>query len=151
SVGAVTRVRILEYLDGLGSCGLSEASVARTAGAISSFCAGGVGQGLLNANPSTHLVFRPGPGDQPPGRSVSDVKAVLTAKKNCSWFPERDHLVIDLLSRYALRPSEIVGLNSDDINAEERVIRVQGVRVLELHEETKGILREYLAQRSLLK
>lgn len=151
SVKGITRDRIVEYLDGLRSCGLKESSVRRIASAIQSFCNWSVTQDLLYEDPSKNINFNTVSSDEPEEDiPVDNLEILVSSKRSHSWFPERDHLVMELLGRYAMRPSEIVRLDCVDVNSSARFIRLGRSRLIEMHEDTVELLNGYLPARSAL-
>ena len=125
------------------------ATVARKVSAVRSFFRYLMKQGLIQADPTEDL---PSPEVQkkaPRTLTVDEADALL-AQPSGSEAPEarRDRAMLELLYATGLRVSEMMALNTDDVNVEAGYVRCTGrgsrERVVPIHPRAVGALDQYL-------
>jgi integrase/recombinase XerD len=101
-------------------------SVARTLSAVRSFHRSLVRDGVAERDP-TASVSRPRvPRGLPRPHSIEEVAAVLDAPDAATPWGLRDRAILEVLYGSGLRISELVGLDVDELDAEEGTVRVLG-------------------------
>ncbi len=121
-------IRIRQFLSHLHARGAQNVSVARRLAAIRSWLQYLTREGRLSDNPA-RLVSSPKrphkipliPRPEQVGYLLDQAAGVAPAA-----FPERDHCALELLYGSGLRVSELTGLNLEDIDFEERTLRIRG-------------------------
>jgi integrase/recombinase XerC len=118
------------WLASLTEDGRSRSTVGRRASAARTFCGWAARTGRLPADPSLRLGspkrdrMLPDVLGQQQARDLLDVAGVSADDDDPVHL--RDHAALELLYGSALRVSELVGLDVDDVDAERRVLRVVG-------------------------
>jgi integrase/recombinase XerC len=118
------------WLAALTADGRSRATVGRRASAVRTFCAWAARTGRLPADPSLRLGsprrdrMLPGVLGQQQARELLDV--ALVSADDDDPVHLRDHAALELLYGSALRVSELVGLDVDDVDTSRRVVQVVG-------------------------
>jgi integrase/recombinase XerC len=83
-------------------------------------------EGIVPGNPA-RLVATPKQDKRlPPVLTVDDVLRLLDAPRNDGEPGLRDRAVIETLYSTGIRASELIGINHDDINRHDRLIRIRG-------------------------
>jgi integrase/recombinase XerD len=117
---------VLAYLEVRRESGAAEASVARMLAAIRMLMRFLVTEGTL-ARDVTALLPAPRLRRLLPGvLSVEEVEALLAACAGEEWRPLRDRALVEVLYATGARVSEAVGLRTDDLEPELRVLRLHG-------------------------
>ena len=111
-------------------------------------------KGKLEHQP-TEAIFNPKQNkDLPQFLTVDEIFALLRAPKEDNILSKRDKAILELLYATGMRVSELVGLNLEDIDLKEGVIRVYGKgrkeRLAFLGEPAKRALEMYLKGRPTL-
>jgi integrase/recombinase XerD len=145
-----TYVRHLESLrDDEGARLLAPSSVARNVVAVRSFHRFCAGEGLVARDPSREVGAPSVPQGIPKALEESEVDALLDAVTGDTPLAQRDRALLELLYGTGARISEVVGLNLDDVDLEDRLVRVFGKgskeRVVPLGRRASDALRTYLA------
>jgi integrase/recombinase XerC len=118
------------WLASLTSDGRSRSTIGRRASAARTFCGWAARTGRLPADPSLRLRspkrdhLLPDVLGAEQARELLDVAMVSADDDDPVHL--RDHAALELLYGSALRVSELVGLDVDDVDAERRVLRVVG-------------------------
>jgi integrase/recombinase XerC len=118
------------WLAALTAGGRSRSTVGRRASAARTFCGWAARTGRIPSDPSLRLGspkrdrLLPGVLGQQQARELLDV--ALVSADDDDPVHLRDHAALELLYGSALRVSELVGLDVDDVDGERRVLRVVG-------------------------
>jgi site-specific recombinase XerD len=141
-------LQYLEYLRKERDNGAS--ALNRQATVLRNFYRAVVAMGHLEPrqNPMAHFPkIKPGPRKLPSTLSRQEVSMLLDQPETGTVLGLRDRAVLTLLYGTGIRASECAGLTEQDMNWEERTIRVQGKggheRTVPLNEEVLHILRQY--------
>jgi len=124
---SIDHIAIRGFLSHLYDKGLSKPSVARALAAVRSLYRWLAQEGVVEQNPAK-LVSTPRlPRKLPRVPTIEEINAVLDAKMpEIASFPERDHLMFELLYGCGIRNSELVGINLDDISLSNEAILIRG-------------------------
>lgn len=144
----ISREDLLNYILSLKSREYKSSTLARKIAAIKSFFRflkeEGKGEDLTEG-----LAFPKTAKPLPKPLSISEVKRLLEQPaKNPSPEGKRDSAMLELLYATGMRVSELVGLNIDDIDLKERVVRCWGKggkeRLVPFHSQAAERLKEYI-------
>lgn len=110
--------------------GLSKATAARRTSAVRAFCSWAREEGIIAVDPSSRLVA-PKRGRTLPlvatSSALEDVLSAAEARASSGDALElRDHALLEILYGSGARVSEVCGLDVDDIDRENRTLRVRG-------------------------
>lgn len=118
------------WLAGQRTRGRSRATLARRSSASRVFTAWAHREGLLASDPGAALATPKGRRALPdvlrPGQAAELLAAVADAAADGDPIALRDQTVLELLYATAIRVSELVGLDVDDVDEERHVVRVLG-------------------------
>lgn len=120
------RAAVLEYLAGRLAGGISVSSLLRQLSCLRRFFAWARREGLVNDDPLATLE-PPRRGRRLPGvLSEDQVQALLGAPDTDTDIGVRDRAILETLYASGLRISELAGLDTDQINERQGLIRVRG-------------------------
>jgi integrase/recombinase XerC len=123
---AVDHLLIRDFLNSLYLDGLGKSSVSRTLSAIRTFFGVMVRTGRVRANPA-RLVSSPRlPKRLPSNLSELEVQDLIETPGDSSLKSLRDRAILELLYASGLRVSELTGLDEEDVDWNERLVRVLG-------------------------
>src|ERR1700685_996323 len=124
---SIDHIAIRGFLSHLYDKGLSKTSVARALAAVRSLYRWLAQEGVVEQNPAK-LVSTPRlPKKLPRVPTIEEKNFVLDGKMpEIASFPERDHLMFELLYGCGIRNSELVGINLDDISLSNEAILIRG-------------------------
>lgn len=150
SLDRVTRLTVRKYLAQLRERPYSRPSIARKLAAIRGFFKFLSREKHLEANPLLLLRTPRKERKLPHYLSETEVDRLLEARGKTSNRP-RDRAILELLYGAGIRVSELAGLNRQDVDLDEGMIRVRGKgkkeRVIPIGDEAARVLRNYLAPR----
>ena len=154
--GSVSKEDIYEYLYFLSrECGNKKSSTARRLASLHGFYDYLVNQvNRLQQNPTTSI--RPPKQDKvlPKYLTAEQSKDLLESTQTQSDFPERDYCMVVLFLNCGMRLSELVGMNLEDIDFEQRQIRLFGKghkeRMVYLNDACIEALQLYLKKRNAM-
>ena len=154
--GSVSKEDIYEYLYFLSrECGNKKSSTARRLASLHGFYDYLVNQvNRLQQNPTTSI--RPPKQDKvlPKYLTAEQSKDLLESTQTQSDFPERDYCMVVLFLNCGMRLAELVGMNLEDIDFEQRQIRLFGKghkeRMIYLNDACIEALQLYLKKRNAM-
>ena len=154
--GSVSKEDIYEYLYFLSrECGNKKSSTARRLASLHGFYDYLVNQvNRLQQNPTTSI--RPPKQDKvlPKYLTAEQSKDLLETTQTQSDFPERDYCMVVLFLNCGMRLAELVGMNLEDIDFEQRQIRLFGKghkeRMVYLNDACIEALQLYLKKRNAM-
>ncbi|MDO8107337.1 tyrosine recombinase XerC [Isoptericola sp. b441] len=118
------------WLSSMVGAGTSRSTIARRGAAIRSFYAWAVDERLVDHDPATRLVTaqpRPAlPGALAVGPAVRLVEAARDAAGDGDPVTVRDWALVELLYASGMRVGEAAGLDVDDVDLAQRLVRVMG-------------------------
>ncbi len=124
--GGADPVRLRRYSAWLSSQGYAAATVARRLASLRSFFRYLRRNGLVSSDPSASLRNPKQPRRLPRLLSVNDVIRLLDAIPGDTAASVRDRTMLETLYGGGLRVSELVGLNLDDLDFDQELVRVRG-------------------------
>ena len=135
--------------------GLNKITVGRRLSSIRSFFNFLYREGHIKTNPAK-LVSNPRvPKLLPRFLSVDEVFSLIEKPEGIGFLPARDRAILELLYSSGLRVAELAGLNVDDINIKESLIKIKGKgkkeRIVPVGSKAIDALKSYSIERILLK
>ncbi|MDQ7787403.1 MAG: tyrosine recombinase XerC [Thermodesulfovibrionales bacterium] len=135
--------------------GLNKTTVGRRLSSIRSFFKFLYREGFIRSNPAK-LVSNPKMQKLLPRfLSVDDVFSLVEQPEGIGFLPARDRAILELLYSSGLRVSELSGLNTDEVNTKEHLVKVRGKgkkeRIVPVGTKAMDVLKTYLIERFLLK
>ena len=143
------------YLGELHREGQSRSSVARKLSSLRSFARFLRREGWIEDDPVV-LAMAPRRDRKIPAHlSVDEMTKLLEMPDSSSELGRRDRAILELFYASGLRLSELVGLDTEDVNLQSRIVRVQGKggkeRVVPFNTSTQKALRVWYADRVRLR
>lgn len=147
-VTEVAPADVMGFLQRRADTGAAAATLNRTLAAVRHFHRFCVREGLAVQNPAA-LVDGPARGlALPKALSEDEVGKIIEAASGTSPREQRDRAMLELLYGAGLRVSELVGLDIDDVDLDERTIRCVGKgdkeRVVPVGAPAVDAVRQYL-------
>jgi integrase/recombinase XerC len=137
------------------SAGLNRVTVSRRLSSIRSFFKFLYREGYIKANPAKLVPTPRLPKLLPKYLSVDDVFALIEKPQGIGFIPARDHAILELLYSSGLRVSELSGLNTEDLNIRESLVKLRGKgrkeRIVPVGSKAIDAVKSYLIERMLLK
>ncbi|MEW6107548.1 MAG: tyrosine recombinase XerC [Nitrospirota bacterium] len=135
--------------------GLNKTSVGRRLATVRSFLKFMYREGYIKSNPAK-LVSSPKTSKLLPRfLSVDDAFSLVEKPEGIGFIPVRDRAILELLYSSGLRVSEVAGLNNDDINTKEGLVKVRGKgkkeRILPVGSKAIDAIKSYMVEKMLLK
>jgi integrase/recombinase XerC len=143
------------YLAELHREGQSRSSVARKLSSLRSFARFLRREGWIDDDPVV-LAMAPRRDRKIPAHlSVDEMTRLLEMPDGATELGRRDRAILELFYASGLRLSELVGLDTEDVNLQSRIVRVQGKggkeRVVPFNTSTQKALRVWYADRARLR
>jgi integrase/recombinase XerC len=137
------------------NAGHKKTTTGRRLAAVKSFFKFLYREGYIKTN-SAKLVPTPKlPKILPKFLSVDDVFSLVEKPEGIGFLPVRDRAILELLYASGIRVSELSGLNADDINTREGLVKVKGKgkkeRIVPVGRKALEAIKIYLVERILLK
>ena len=148
----IDHVSIRGFLSHLYDKGLSKTSVARSLAAVRSLYRWLAQEGVVEQSPAK-LVATPKLAKKLPRvPTIEEMNSVLDgAMPEIAAWPERDHLLLELLYGCGIRNSELTGINLEDIRTSTEAILIRGKgkkeRFVPFGGSVAAALRAYLPER----
>jgi len=135
--------------------GLNKATAGRRLSSVRSFLNFLCREGYIKSNPAK-LVTTPKTEKRLPNfLSVDDVFSLVEKPDGIGVLPARDRAILEQLYSSGLRVSEIAGLNVDDLNTREGLVKVRGKgrkeRILPIGSKAIDAIKTYAVEKLLLK
>ena len=148
-------IDIRGFIAGQINKGLSKITVSRRLSSVRSFFKYLHREGYITANPAK-LVSNPKiPKMLPRYLSVDDVFSLIERPEGIGFITVRDRAILELLYSSGLRVSELSGLNVDDLNIRESLVKIRGKgkkeRIVPVGSKAIGAVKSYLVERMLRK
>lgn len=137
------------------NAGLKKSTVSRRLATIRSFFKFLHREGYVKANPAKLVPTPRLPKILPRFLSVDDVFSFVEKPEGIGFLPVRDRAILELLYSSGLRVSELSGLNVDDLDIREGLVKVRGKgkkeRIVPVGKKAVEAIRSYMVERILLK
>ncbi len=135
--------------------GLNKTTVSRRLSSVRSFFRFLCREGYMKSNPAK-LVSSPRlPKLLPKFLSVDDAFSLVEKPEGIGFAPVRDRAILELLYSSGLRVGELAGLNVEDINVREALVKARGKgkkeRIVPIGSKAMDAIKTYLVERILLK
>ncbi len=135
--------------------GLNKATAGRRLASVRSFLRFLQREGYVKFNPAK-LVSTPKTQKLlPKFLTVDDVFSLVEKPGNIGFTHARDRAILELLYSSGLRVGEIAGLNVEDVNTKEGLVKVRGKgkkeRILPVGSKAVDAMKSYLVEKILLK
>jgi integrase/recombinase XerC len=135
--------------------GLNKTTVNRRLASIRSFFKFLHREGYVSSNPPKLVSNLKVPKLLPRFLSIDDVFSLVERPQGIGFIPSRDRAVLELLYSSGLRVSELSGLNFDDINIKETLVKIRGKgrkeRIVPIGSKAIDAIKSYIIERMLLK
>jgi integrase/recombinase XerC len=142
------------FLGQLHRQGHSRATAARKLAAARTFIRYLRREGVIDDDPGSLVSTPKREVRMPPHLTEGEMNALLSAASVDTPLGRRDRAILELFYASGLRLSELVGLDVDDVNLAQRMVRVLGKggkqRLVPFNTATAKAIREYLRDRELL-
>jgi len=142
------------FLAELHRQGHARASVARKVSALRTFVRYLRREGWIEADPSALAVLPKREQRVPAHLSVDEMSRLLEMPDTTEPLGRRDRAMLELFYASGLRLSELVGLDLEDIDLSQRIVRALGKgrkeRLVPFNEPTRAALRTWLKDRAAL-
>jgi integrase/recombinase XerC len=148
----IDHVAVRGFLSHLYEKGLSKTSVARALAAVRSLYRWLAQEGVVQQNPAALVSTPKLPKKLPRVPTIEEMNTVLDGDMlEVAAFPERDHLMLELLYGCGIRNSELVGIDLSSISLSNEAILIRGKgkkeRYVPFGDSVKRGLAEYLPVR----
>ena len=135
--------------------GLNKTTAGRRLAAVRSFLKYLLREGYLQNNPAKLVSSPKTQKPLPQFLTVDDVFALIEKPQGIGILRARDRAILELLYSSGLRVAEISGLNMEDINTREGLVKVRGKgrkeRILPVGSKAVEAIKAYLVEKILLK
>jgi integrase/recombinase XerC len=123
---ALTPQQLREYQSALQQAGYARATISRKLASLRSFYRFAQRQGIARSNPAKPLRNPRRQRKLPHVLSGVEVNRLLLAPDGKSEAGLRDRAILETMYSAGLRVSELVGINDDDLDFDEQIVRVRG-------------------------
>ncbi|MDA8242103.1 MAG: tyrosine recombinase XerC [Nitrospiraceae bacterium] len=135
--------------------GRSKTTAGRRLAAVRSFLKYLYREGYVRENPAKLVNTPKARRLLPQFLSVDDIFSLVQQPKSIGFLQTRDRAILELLYSSGLRVSEIAGLNMEDVNTREGLVKVMGKgkkeRILPVGSKAVDAIKSYLVEKILLK
>lgn len=135
--------------------GLNKTTAARRLASVRSFLRFMHREGYIKSNPAKLVTTPKTPETLPRFLSVDDVFSLVEKPGGIGFIHARDRAILELLYSSGLRVSEVAGLNTEDVNTREGLVKVRGKgrkeRIVPVGAKAVDAIKSYLVEKILLK
>lgn len=122
----ITPLILRKYVAALHEAGYAKSSVSRRLASLRSFFRFAQREGVCDSNPAKPLRNPRRERKLPHFLSSSEIGRLLAAPPKTDAMGLRDRAILETLYSAGLRVSELVGINTDDLDLEDGLVRVRG-------------------------
>lgn len=152
---AVETVAIRGFVASQIKSGLAKSTAGRRLATIRSFFKFLHREGCVKSNPAKLVNAPRTPKLLPKFLTVDDAFALVERPEGIGFLPVRDRAVLELLYSSGLRVSELSGLNQEDVNVREGLVKIRGKgkkeRIAPIGRKALDALKAYMIERVILK
>jgi integrase/recombinase XerC len=135
--------------------GLNKSTVSRRLSSVRSFFKFLYREGHLQKNPAKLVSGPKLPKLLPKFLSVDDAFSLVEKPEGMGFAPARDRAILELLYSSGLRVGELAGLNVEDINIREALVKAKGKgkkeRIVPIGSKALDAIKSYMVERLLLR
>ena len=135
--------------------GLSKTTAGRRLASVRSFLNFLTREGYLKSNPAKLVTTPKAEQHLPRFLSVDDVFSLIEKPDTMGFINSRDRAILELLYSSGLRVAEAAGLNLEDVNTKEGLVKVRGKgkkeRIVPLGSKAVEAIKTYMVEKILLK
>jgi len=124
----VTPIDIRRFLAYLSDKECSRSTLGRKLACLRSFYKHMVREGNVKTNPASGIATPKHEKRLPAFLEIEEMAKLLEAPAGDKWESKRDKAIMELLYSSGLRVSELVGVNIDDVDIDNNLIKVRGKR-----------------------
>jgi integrase/recombinase XerC len=151
----VDLMEVRGFVAGQMKQGLKKSTVGRRLAAVRSFYRFLHREGQVKTNPAKLVPSPKMPRLLPKFLTVDDVFSLMEQPEGIGFSPVRDRAILELLYSSGLRAAELSGLNADDVNIREGLVKVRGKgkkeRLVPMGKKAVDALKAYMIERVILK
>ncbi len=151
----IDRLAIRAHVASLHRAKLSSRSLSRHLSALRSFFTWACREGACPSNPAAGIPSPRTPKTLPRALTAADTDRLLSVEDEAAPFPERDRAMFEFLYATGLRVSELSGVDLDDLDLSQRLVRVLGKgkkeRIVPFGVPAAQAIRRYLPSRGALR
>jgi integrase/recombinase XerD len=144
-----TQLNISDYLSHLEEEGRSAATKSRTLASLKNFYAYVVSSGFLERTPVTEIKIDRGEKKMPQILTGREIELLLAQPACVDAKGYRDKAMLEVMYATGIRVTELIDLDVDDVNLEQRIIKCRGpkkTRVIPLYPAAYKALSVYLRE-----
>ena len=144
-----TQLNISDYLSHLEEEGRSAATKSRTLASLKNFYAYVVSSGFLERTPVTEIKIDRGEKKMPQILTGREIELLLAQPACVDAKGYRDKAMLEVMYATGIRVTELIDLDVDDVNPEQRIIKCRGpkkTRVIPLYPAAYKALSVYLRE-----
>ncbi len=144
----LTYLDIRSFLAFLKTRDYSKSSISRKLACLRSFFKYLVRENILTQNPAAGIATPKKEKKLPSFMNPDEITKLLEAPSRNNWEEKRDKAILEMLYSSGLRVSELAGLNHDDLDFFQGLVRVRGKgkkeRIVPVGQTALNVLRAYL-------
>ncbi len=152
---AVDMTDVRGYVAAQINSGLKKSTVSRRLATVRSFFKFLNREGIIKSNPARAVNAPKLPKQLPKFLTVDDAFSLIEKPEGIGFGPVRDRAILELLYSSGLRVSELSGLDAEDINIGEGLVKARGKgkkeRLVPVGRKAVDAMKAYLIERVLLK
>lgn len=135
--------------------GKAKTTVARKLSVLRSFFSYLYSEGIVELNPARGVSSIKAKRNLPNFLNIDDAFKLVESPSEDSFVSERDRAILELFYGSGIRISELCGLNLQDLDLKEGLVKVRGKghkeRIVPIGHKSKEAIKKYLAMRQILR
>lgn len=152
---AVEIIDIRGFISTLMIGGKAKSTVSRKLAAIRSFLSYLYQEGYVKLNPAKFVPMPKGAKHLPNFLSVDEAFDLVQSPEGISFIKIRDKTILELLYSSGMRVSELSGINMDEVNLKEGLLKIKGKgkkeRIVPFGSKASAALKSYIVERVFFK
>ncbi len=154
-ISSLDIIDIRGFVAGQIQRGLQKTTVSRRLSTARSFFRFLQREGYLTSNPAKLIANPKTPKPLPRFLTVDDAFSLVERPQGIGFLPARDRAILELLYASGLRVSEVSGIDTEDVNFRESLVKIRGKgkkeRIVPVGTKAMDALKAYLVERMLKK